>query len=61
MAIFDAVVGYARTMTWKQQHPVFRLVTQTYESGVRLSKKVMMPVESRLSRLPHLSSWFIDI
>lgn len=57
----DAVVGYAQSMTWKQQHPVVRLVTQTYESGVRLSKKAMKPVESRLSRLPHLSSWFIDI
>lgn len=57
----DAVVGYAQSMTWKQKHPVVRLVTQTYESGVRLSKKAMKPVESRLSRLPHLSSWFIDI
>jgi hypothetical protein len=59
----DAVVGYAQSMTWKQQHPVVRLVTQTYESGVHLSKKAMKTIEreSRLSRLPYLSSWFIDI
>jgi hypothetical protein len=57
----DAVVGYAQSMTWKQQHPVVRLVTQTYESGVRLSNKAMKTVETRLSRLPNLSSWFIDI
>lgn len=57
----DAVVGYAQSMTWKQQHPVVRLVTQTYETGVCLSKKAMKAVESRLSRLPNLSSWFVDI
>lgn len=57
----DAVVGYAQSMTWKQHHPVVRLVTQTYESGVRLSKQAMKAVERKLSRLPHLSSWFIDI
>ena len=57
----EAVVGYAQSMTWKKQHPVVRLVTQVYESGVRLSKQAMKAVESRLSRLPHLPSWFIDI
>ena len=57
----EAVVGYARSMTWNQQHPAVRLVTQVYELGVKLSKKAMEAVESRLSRLPHLPSWFIDI
>jgi hypothetical protein len=57
----EAVVGYAESMTWKKQHPAVRLVTQVYESGVRLSKKAMKAVEERLIRLPHLPSWFIDI
>jgi hypothetical protein len=57
----EAVVGYAKSMTWKQEHPVVRLVTQAYESGVRLSKQAMKAVESKLSRLPNLPSWFIDI
>jgi hypothetical protein len=48
-------------MTWKQRHPLVRLVTQAYESGVRISKTAMMAVERKLSRLPHLPSWFIDI
>ena len=34
----DAVVGYAESMTWKQQHPVVRVVTQTYESGVPIQE-----------------------
>jgi hypothetical protein len=50
----EAVVGYAQSMTWKQEHPVVRLVTQAYKSGVRLSKQAMKAVESRLSRLPSL-------
>jgi len=57
----DAVVGYAASMTWKLTHPAVRLVTKTYESGVRLSKQAMKAVEQRLSRLPELPSWFIDI
>ena len=36
-------------------------MTKVYESGVKLSKQAMKAVESKLSRLPHLPSWFIDI
>jgi hypothetical protein len=57
----EAVVGYAKSMTWKQEQPVVRLVTQTYESGVRLSKQAMKAVELKLSRLPQLPNWFINI
>ena len=57
----DAVIGYAQSMTWKQKHPVVRLVTQAYKSGIRVSKQIMKDVERKLSRLPHLPSWFIDI
>jgi len=57
----EAVVGYTQSMTWQQKHPVVRLVTQTYESGVRVSKQAMKDVEQKLSRKQHLPSWFIDI
>jgi hypothetical protein len=57
----EAVVGYAESMTWKHEHPVVRLITQVYQSGVRLTKQAMKTVESKLSRLPALPSWFIDI
>jgi hypothetical protein len=57
----EAVVGYAESMTWKQEHPIVRLVTKSYETGVRLSKQAMKAVESKLRRLPQLPSWFIDI
>jgi transposase len=57
----DAVIHYARTMTWKGQHPVVALVTTTYQTGVKLTKKAMKVVETRLERVPSLDKWFVDI
>lgn len=57
----DAVTRLATTMTWKHIHPAVRLATRVYNAGVRLSKKAMKEVERKLSRLPGLPHWFIDI
>jgi hypothetical protein len=45
------------------------LVTQTYSTGVRLTKKAMQEIEHKIQRftnltednLPSLGKWFIDI
>ena len=57
----DAVIQYARTMTWKGNHPVVALVTTTYQTGVKLTKQAMQAVETQLQRLPDLDKWFVDI
>ena len=57
----DAVIQYARTMTWKGNHPMVELVTTVYQTGVKLTKKAMQVVETQLERLPHLPKWFVDI
>lgn len=57
----DAVIQYARTMTWKGVHPVVELVTTTYQTGVKLTKEAMDVVETHLQRLPSLEKWFVDI
>ncbi len=57
----DAVIQYARTMTWKGKHPVVTLVTTTYQTGVKLTKEAMDVVESQIQRLPSLRKWFVDI
>lgn len=57
----DAVVRYASTMTWKGNHPVVALVTNVYQTGVKLTKEAMDAVETRLQRLPSLKRWFVDI
>jgi len=57
----DAVMQYARTMTWKRKHPLVELVTTTYQTGVKLTKEAMKVVETQLERLPSLEKWFVDI
>jgi transposase len=57
----DAVIQYARTMTWKGKHPTVELVTTTYQTGVKLTKEAMDMVETQLQRLPSLEKWFVDI
>ena len=56
-------------MTWKGKHPTVKLITETYEKGVKLTKKAMEKIEEKIERLtestnqdfPDLGQWFIDI
>jgi transposase len=57
----DAIIQFARTMTWKGTHPVVELVTTTYQTGVKLTKEAMEALETHLQRLPSLEKWFVDI
>jgi transposase len=57
----DAVLEYARSMTWKGAHPLVELVTTVYQTGVKLSKQAMDALETQFERLPHLDKWFVDI
>lgn len=61
---------FAQTMTWKGQHPIVKLVTQTYPTGVKLTKPAMAEVENQIQRLTclevqgktlNLGKWFVDI
>lgn len=62
-------LDFASSMTWKGKNPIVKLVTKTYESGVKLSKKAMAGIEKQINRLtnstheifPNLGNWFIDI
>ncbi len=65
----ETALNFAKTMTWKGKNPVVKLVTQTYSTGVRLTKKAMEEIEHKIQRftnltednLPCLGKWFIDI
>ncbi len=57
----DAVIQFARTMTWKGKHPVVELVTTSYQNGVKLTKEAMNLLETHFQRLPSLEKWFVDI
>lgn len=54
-------INFAQTMKWKGSHPVVKLVTDVYETGVKLTKKEMEQVENQIYRLPELGKWFVDI
>ena len=51
----------AENMTWKGKHPIVTLVTQAYESGVKLTKKVEATYEKMINRMSGLEDWFVDI
>jgi len=57
----DAVIAFARTMTWKGQQPAVELITTSYATGVKLTKEAMQQVETHLTRHPVLGKWFVDI
>ena len=55
------LLNFARTMTWKGKPPTVKLMTKTYQTGVKLAKKAMLALEEKISRLPDLEKWFVDI
>ena len=65
----ETALKFAQTMTWKGKHPIVKLITETYEKGVKLTKKAMEKIEEKIERLtestnqdfPDLGQWFIDI
>jgi hypothetical protein len=66
----ETVIKFAQTMTWKGQHPIVEWVTQTYQTGIKLTKTAMAEVEKQIQRLTckqvngeqlNLGKWFVDI
>jgi hypothetical protein len=50
----DTAVQFTNTMTWKGKHPVVKVVTETSQVGVKLTKVAMAEVETQLERLAGL-------
>lgn len=57
----DTVLKFAQSMTWRNKHPVVRVVTTIYKTGVRLSPTAMADLETQIKRLPTLEKWFVEI
>ena len=65
----ETALKFAQTMTWKGKQPIVKLITETYEKGVKLTKKALEKIEEKIERLtestnqdfPDLGQWFIDI
>jgi len=57
----DAMLGWAKSMTWKGIQPIVKVSCDLYKKGVSLSKLAMKDVEARLKRNPILPKWDILI
>jgi hypothetical protein len=57
----DTVLKFAQSMTWRNKHPIVRVVTTIYKTGVRLSQAAMADLETQIKRLPTLTKWFVEI
>jgi Rhodopirellula transposase DDE domain len=57
----QTVLNFARSLLYKDKQPVVELIEKTYQSGVKLTKKLMADLEKRFERLPGLEKWFVRI
>lgn len=55
------VLGFARTLKWKQSKSIVHLVEKVYYTGVKLTQKAMNLLEERFERLEELGKWFVTI
>ena len=55
------VLKFAESMTWRGRHPVVKVVTTIYKTGVRLSQAAMADLETQIKRLPTLEKWSVEI
>ena len=57
----EAVLGFARNMTYAKKHPQVEYCTETYGKGVRRSKAQMKMLEPWLERTKGLEKWAVLI
>jgi hypothetical protein len=57
----EAVLGYARSMTYNGNHPCVHRVLPEYEKGVARTIAQMKQLETLVDRLPGLEKWFVEI
>ena len=53
----EAMLGWARSMTWKGLHPLVELSKKVYRKGISLAKIAMKEIEARLDRNPALPKY----
>jgi len=61
LTTLQTVLCFARSLTYKGKQPTVVLVTKTYQTGVKLSQKLMAVLERRFQRLLSLEKWFVHI
>lgn len=57
----EAALKWAQTMTWRGVAPLIHLLDRTYDTGVRLTKRLFRPIAERLLRSHSLPKWSLTI
>jgi hypothetical protein len=57
----ETVVKYIQSMTYNKKHPIVKVINEVYETGVKVSKKVMQIYEKVLDRMAGLKKWYVEI
>lgn len=57
----EKTLGLAEGMTYNGVHPVSKLITRVYATGVKLRNNMRRLYEKALYRLPELRKWFVTI
>jgi hypothetical protein len=63
-AVLDSVkevLERIRAMTWKGNHPIVHFLDKTYEKGIKLVKKEMESIQSKIYRHTTLARWSLAI
>lgn len=57
----DTVLGWIKTMTWKNNSPVVHFLDKVYEKGITLTKQEMKVVSERIYRSTTLPRWDVAV
>lgn len=57
----ETALEWAQTMTWRGITPLVHLLDRTYDTGVRLTKRLFRPIAQRLLRSSSLPKWSLTI
>jgi len=58
---YEAVLGYAESMTWNGNKPCISFIDKIYETGIKVEKKIMAEYEKMIDRAKGIEKWFIEI
>lgn len=57
----EAVLGFAKSMTWKGKHPGVTFTEKLYETGIKVKNKIMKLYKPAIERKAGLEKWFVTL
>jgi hypothetical protein len=58
---YEAVLGFASSMTWNGKNPSIILTEKLYETGKKVKKKIMKLYETALESAVGIEKWFVTL